>query len=124
MCVAGAVEEMLRKLVFEQKPCEEPNTLTSPFPEPVGHRCCAGFEVGPASLTWPVGNAWQLPGSPQPVFKIALSVLGSRAQLPRSLWVSGQQRGSDAWVGSSSPHSCHQGGAVGRRSGKPSVRVL
>lgn len=62
------------KLFFEQKPWEEPNMLTSPLPEPVRGRCYGCFEVGPISLTWPVGNAWQLSVSPQSVFKIALSV--------------------------------------------------
>ena len=85
-CVARVVGVMLGKLVFEQKPCEEPNMLTSPFPEPLRDRCYAGFEVGPMSLTWPVGSSWQLPLSPQSVFRIALSVSRSRAQLPRASW--------------------------------------
>lgn len=62
------------------------------FPESVRDRCYAGFEVGPTSLARPVGNAWQLSVSLQSAFKIALSVSGSRAQLPRTAWwVSGQQ---------------------------------
>lgn len=83
-CVAWAVGVMLGKVVFEQKPCEEPNTLTSPFPESLRDRCYVDFEVGPTSLTQPVGSARQLSLSPQSVFRIALSVLRSRALLPRA----------------------------------------
>lgn len=55
------------------------------FPEPVRDRCYAGFEVGPMSLTCPVGNAWQLPVSLWSAFKIALSIPGSRAPAAQSL---------------------------------------
>lgn len=81
------------------------------FPEPGRDRCCAGFEVGPMSLIWPVRNAWQLPASPQAAFRIARSVPGSAAQLPRASC--GQQASSKAHarMRSSCGRAC-QGGAL------------
>lgn len=52
------------------------------FPEPVRNRCYFGFEVGPMSLTWPVGNAWQLLVGPWPAFRIALLSLGAEHSCP------------------------------------------
>lgn len=89
------------------------------FPELVRDRCYSVFEVGPMSLTWPVGNAWHLPLGSWPAFKIALSVPWSRAQLPRTSLASGHHWGSDVRMGSSCGWKCHQGGTVGRAQGSP-----
>lgn len=83
------------------------------FLGPLRDRCCSGFEVGPMSLVWPLGNAWQLPLGPWPAFRIALCVPGSRAQLPRA------SCGCHTHARPQMFEWGHQGGAVAAAQGSP-----